>query len=166
VSTHTCPAPGCAREVSDELLACREHWYALPKPLRDALWRAYNDHGRGSPAHTAAVDACLRAFEQLGRGSSPAAPSALSLREQVAALAPADLVRLAYHVPPDIEVSLPPAFLLAGTYAAMWDAWRAVQAGGRGECRTGTGWRVEAFERREGGTTMRLEVYFLPTGGS
>lgn len=71
MSTHTCPAPGCAREVSDDLLACREHWYALPKPMRDALWRAYNDHGRGSPAHTAAVSSCLTALERLGGSTTP-----------------------------------------------------------------------------------------------
>jgi hypothetical protein len=74
MSTHTCPAPGCSREVSDDLLACRQHWYELPKPLRDALWRAFNDHGRGSPAHTAAVDACLRAFER-GTNSAAQAPT-------------------------------------------------------------------------------------------
>jgi hypothetical protein len=93
MSTHTCPAPGCPLEVSDDLLACRKHWYELPKPLRDALWRAYSDHGRGSPAHTAAVDACLRAFEQQGGGATP--PAAPALEPDGGELARRDAARAA-----------------------------------------------------------------------
>ena len=38
---HTCHWPGCAREVPPKLWGCREHWYQLPKALRDAIWREY-----------------------------------------------------------------------------------------------------------------------------
>lgn len=38
---HTCPAPGCTRSLPPRLLMCRSHWFALPKPLRDAVWREY-----------------------------------------------------------------------------------------------------------------------------
>lgn len=39
--THECPYPGCQQRVPFEQLACRRHWYMVPKPLRDALWRAW-----------------------------------------------------------------------------------------------------------------------------
>lgn len=38
---HTCHWPGCVREVPPAMWGCREHWLKLPKPLRDAVWRAY-----------------------------------------------------------------------------------------------------------------------------
>lgn len=39
--THTCHAPGCSRSVPPKMFACRNHWYALPKPIRDAIWFEY-----------------------------------------------------------------------------------------------------------------------------
>jgi hypothetical protein len=47
------------------MLACRPHWYSVPKPLRDAVWAAWED-GAGSPAHTAAIDAAIRAMNKTG----------------------------------------------------------------------------------------------------
>lgn len=41
VSKHTCHWPGCRVEVPPRLWGCRRHWYKLPKPLRDAIWKAY-----------------------------------------------------------------------------------------------------------------------------
>lgn len=38
---HTCHARGCSVVVPPRLFMCREHWFALPKPLRDAIWREY-----------------------------------------------------------------------------------------------------------------------------
>ncbi len=39
--THTCHAPHCDKPVPPKILACRSHWFMLPKPLRDAIWAAY-----------------------------------------------------------------------------------------------------------------------------
>ena len=39
--THTCHAPGCTRRVPPKMLACRDHWAALPKKIQDAVWREY-----------------------------------------------------------------------------------------------------------------------------
>jgi hypothetical protein len=39
--THTCHAPHCTRAVPPHMYACSEHWYALPKVYRDAVWRVY-----------------------------------------------------------------------------------------------------------------------------
>lgn len=51
-STHECPAPPCTRRVSQDRLACRNHWYALPRTLRDQIWDAYLS---GAPEHTALI---------------------------------------------------------------------------------------------------------------
>ena len=40
--SHQCPRPECSRTVEDDQqFACRGDWYALPKGLRDAIWRTW-----------------------------------------------------------------------------------------------------------------------------
>jgi hypothetical protein len=39
--SHTCHAHGCERRVPPSMFACKHHWFALRKPLRDAIWREY-----------------------------------------------------------------------------------------------------------------------------
>jgi hypothetical protein len=44
------------------MLACRGHWFTIPKPLRDALWKAWKG---GTVAEHAEVRAeCVRFLEQ------------------------------------------------------------------------------------------------------
>jgi hypothetical protein len=38
---HDCPAPKCNVKVGDSRLACRGHWYQLPKSIRDRIWAFY-----------------------------------------------------------------------------------------------------------------------------
>lgn len=38
---HNCHWPGCQRHVPPKLWGCREHWFKLPKDLRDEIWRTY-----------------------------------------------------------------------------------------------------------------------------
>lgn len=38
---HTCHARGCDESVPPRMFMCREHWFALPKPMRDDIWSAY-----------------------------------------------------------------------------------------------------------------------------
>jgi hypothetical protein len=38
---HECHWPGCDKQVPPALWGCREHWYKLPKPLRDRIWKTY-----------------------------------------------------------------------------------------------------------------------------
>jgi len=38
---HTCHWPGCDKQVPPAMWGCRAHWYALPAPLRAAIWRSY-----------------------------------------------------------------------------------------------------------------------------
>lgn len=40
-NSHTCPAPGCVAVVHDSALACREHWFELPRPIRGRINRWY-----------------------------------------------------------------------------------------------------------------------------
>lgn len=39
--SHACHWPGCPRQVPPALWGCRPHWYALPKEIRDRIWKAY-----------------------------------------------------------------------------------------------------------------------------
>lgn len=39
--THTCHWPGCTRTCKPAFFSCRGHWFTWPKPIRDAIWRAY-----------------------------------------------------------------------------------------------------------------------------
>ena len=38
---HHCHWPSCDRQVPPAVWGCRPHWYALPKALRDRVWRAF-----------------------------------------------------------------------------------------------------------------------------
>jgi hypothetical protein len=38
---HHCHWPGCNQQVAPARWGCRAHWFALPKHLRDRIWRAY-----------------------------------------------------------------------------------------------------------------------------
>jgi hypothetical protein len=57
---HECPAPGCARTVSHDRLACYTDWNRLPRPIRTSVWTAYKLHGNASTEHQAAVRLALR----------------------------------------------------------------------------------------------------------
>lgn len=41
MTAHTCHANGCKLPVPPAMFMCRRHWYALRKPLRDAIWAEY-----------------------------------------------------------------------------------------------------------------------------
>lgn len=58
---HLCPAPGCDVRIPSSLLACRAHWFSIPRELRDELWKEY----RRSPftdGYWAARADCLEAL--------------------------------------------------------------------------------------------------------
>ena len=38
---HTCHHPHCDLPVPPKMLACRAHWFQLPRGLRDGIWAAY-----------------------------------------------------------------------------------------------------------------------------
>jgi hypothetical protein len=38
---HTCHWPKCGQQVPPAMWGCKEHWFMLPKRLRDDIWRNY-----------------------------------------------------------------------------------------------------------------------------
>ena len=62
--THTCHAPGCRTAVPPKMFACRPHWFALPRQLRDAIWATYRPGQEvtkdPSPAYLEAAAAAAR----------------------------------------------------------------------------------------------------------
>jgi hypothetical protein len=73
---HECPATSCTREVSVDMLMCRQHWYMVPQALRTAVWNAWQDGaGAGTPQHAAAIHAAIRSVNEKlavkGTTSSP-----------------------------------------------------------------------------------------------
>jgi hypothetical protein len=49
----SCPVKDCERTRASGQLACRPHWFALPKDIRDAVWSGYRQ-GVMSGAYRAA----------------------------------------------------------------------------------------------------------------
>ena len=38
---HRCHWPTCNVSVPPKMWGCRAHWFTLPKPIRDEIWRTY-----------------------------------------------------------------------------------------------------------------------------
>jgi hypothetical protein len=66
---HDCPVAGCAVKVPRTRLMCKGHWYSVPKPLRDEVWRAYRN-GVASVEYLEARERAIAAAE--GRDPDPA----------------------------------------------------------------------------------------------
>ncbi|MGH3189412.1 MAG: hypothetical protein ACRDPY_08615 [Streptosporangiaceae bacterium] len=63
--THECPAPVCTDQVDPDMLMCPAHWRQVPKPIRRAVWIAWNrGAGAGSRAHVAAMRAAIGALSR------------------------------------------------------------------------------------------------------
>lgn len=56
---HTCHWPGCQVRVAPRLWGCKDHWFTLPKYLRDKIWKHYTPgqeiSKRPSPEYIAAA---------------------------------------------------------------------------------------------------------------
>ena len=88
--TKQCPMIGCEERHGRHLFCCRRHWFALPKPLRDAIWAtvgkdwiAWAKNGREAVLYIAAKeqrDCAATEFDRLagvgpgitGGGTGPA----------------------------------------------------------------------------------------------
>lgn len=42
ITGHHCHWPGCTKQVPPAMWGCRDHWYSLPKSLRDKIWRTFD----------------------------------------------------------------------------------------------------------------------------
>ena len=38
---HTCHWPGCNKVVPPKMWGCKDHWFKLPKRLRNLIWKHY-----------------------------------------------------------------------------------------------------------------------------
>ena len=61
-ASHKCPVRGCPQRVAPHMLMCRPHWYQVPRPLRGAVWDAWQaGAGAGTTAHYQAIRAAVAA---------------------------------------------------------------------------------------------------------
>lgn len=61
---HHCHWPGCKRRVPPAAWGCRDHWYKLPKALRDRIWRAYRLGQEDTKTPTASYVAVARDVQE------------------------------------------------------------------------------------------------------
>lgn len=66
---HHCHATGCTRKVPPVMFMCRQHWFTLPKRLRDRIWATYRpgqcDDWRISHAYAEAAREAVRYVAEL-----------------------------------------------------------------------------------------------------
>lgn len=65
-----CHAPECAEEISCGKLMCRPHWFALPRPLRQAISSAWKERRLADWSAN-----CLEARRVLATTPAPASPA-------------------------------------------------------------------------------------------
>lgn len=58
--SHLCPALGCFMIVPNDRAFCRQHWYAVPKPMRDAIWASYRAGNAGTVGHIELIQAAAK----------------------------------------------------------------------------------------------------------
>lgn len=66
-----CAAPKCSAIVEPGKLMCKGHWFSLPKPLRDDVWRTWRAaqrNWRGRTNHEAQL-ANIRAYREAVRAA-------------------------------------------------------------------------------------------------
>lgn len=61
---HVCHHPRCSKPVPPKMLACKPHWFQLPRRLRDGIWAAYRPgqeiDKQTSIEYDEAFDACQK----------------------------------------------------------------------------------------------------------
>lgn len=59
-----CAVPDCPKQVHQTYLMCRPHWFSVPKPLRDAVWKTWKAFERSrEPGATLVMKAYKEARE-------------------------------------------------------------------------------------------------------
>jgi hypothetical protein len=56
-STHKCAAPDCNLDVPPAMLMCKDHWFRVPRSIRNRVWAAYRS--LDTKAHREAVDLAI-----------------------------------------------------------------------------------------------------------
>lgn len=44
-ATRRCRIEGCENQHQRSMFCCQTHWYLLPKPMRDEIWRTVSNPG-------------------------------------------------------------------------------------------------------------------------
>jgi hypothetical protein len=87
---HRCHWPGCERQVPPAVWGCKPHWFALPKHLRDLIWKTYEPGQEVDLSPSAAyLDAADKVQEWIrSQRSTPAAAPAPTASSVLDALGP------------------------------------------------------------------------------
>jgi hypothetical protein len=57
-----CPVSGCSEQIDPSRLMCRDHWYRVPRQLRDLVWATWRSgEGALSSEHLQAVRLAIAA---------------------------------------------------------------------------------------------------------
>lgn len=58
--SHTCHWTGCTKQVAPAMWGCKEHWFRLPRTIRNLIWKTFEPgqeiEKTPSPEYLAAVD--------------------------------------------------------------------------------------------------------------
>lgn len=65
-NTHTCPAPGCTRQVARRKLMCFDHWRLVSAPTQQAVLLAYHTLPGGEDHRVAIYRAIREVSRKLG----------------------------------------------------------------------------------------------------
>ena len=61
-----CGARSCGKIISRSRVFCRDHWFMLPKPLRDAIWQAHRN--RDHQASVNNIREAMRLIRDMEKG--------------------------------------------------------------------------------------------------
>ena len=69
-STNVCHAVGCSAPIGQKALMCRDHWFMIPKGLRDKLWAELYScpAGKATQSYLAAAKECITFVAHQERG--------------------------------------------------------------------------------------------------
>jgi hypothetical protein len=66
-SSNRCLVPNCRKRIDQSRLMCRDHWYLVPRQLRDRIWATWRSgDGARSPEHREAVLLAISAASAAG----------------------------------------------------------------------------------------------------
>ena len=65
VETHECPHPRCGQQLPMHLFACKPHWHAIPRMLRTALNRAWENVDSDMATYLRARGECVAFLQTL-----------------------------------------------------------------------------------------------------
>ena len=72
MSGHVCHATGCKVAVPPAMFMCSRHWFMLPKPMRNSIWRVYRpgqeEDKQPSPEYIQTARACVKYLERIEAG--------------------------------------------------------------------------------------------------